>query len=54
MKTFQQWLEGYGPVKNGKQKPITPWKGSWAQQEEERKKKDKEKPQKPTNPESLN
>ena len=21
---------GYGPVVNGKQMPITPWKGSWA------------------------
>lgn len=21
---------GYGPVINGKQMPITPWKGSWA------------------------
>lgn len=21
---------GYGPIHNGKQKPITPWKGSWA------------------------
>ena len=21
---------GYGPVINGKQRPITPWKGSWA------------------------
>ena len=30
--------EGRGPVVNGKQKPITPWKGSWAQQEEERRK----------------
>lgn len=27
---------GYGPIVNGKQTPITPWKGSWAQQEEER------------------
>jgi hypothetical protein len=25
---------GYGPVKNGKQKPITPYKGSWAEQME--------------------
>lgn len=25
---------GYGPVVNGKQKPITPWKGSWAQLEQ--------------------
>jgi hypothetical protein len=31
--------EGKGPVVKGKQKPITPWKGSWAQQEEERRKK---------------
>lgn len=23
---------GYGPVVNGKHKPITPWLGSWAQQ----------------------
>jgi hypothetical protein len=23
---------GYGPVVNGKQTPITPWRGSWAQQ----------------------
>lgn len=22
---------GYGPTKNGKQKPITPWQGSWAE-----------------------
>jgi hypothetical protein len=22
---------GYGPVGNGKQTPITPWAGSWAQ-----------------------
>ena len=28
---------GYGPISNGKQKPITPWKGSWAQQEQEKK-----------------
>lgn len=27
---------GYGPVTNGKQKPITPWKGSWAEQEQAR------------------
>lgn len=27
---------GYGPVKNGRQQPITPWQGSWAQQEQER------------------
>lgn len=27
---------GYGPIVNGKQLPITPWKGSWAQQMEER------------------
>ena len=27
---------GYGPVINGKQKPITPYQGSWAQQEEAR------------------
>jgi hypothetical protein len=27
---------GYGPVVNGKQKPITPWQGSWAQQEQAR------------------
>ena len=27
---------GYGPVINGKQMPITPWKGSWAQQEQGR------------------
>jgi hypothetical protein len=25
---------GYGPIVNGKQTPITPWKGSWAEQEE--------------------
>ena len=24
---------GYGPVINGKQKPISSWHGSWAQQE---------------------
>ncbi|MCK9459723.1 MAG: hypothetical protein M0R80_08800 [Proteobacteria bacterium] len=30
--------EGRGPVVKGKQKPITPWKGSWAQKEEERRK----------------
>lgn len=24
---------GCGPVHNGKQHPITPWHGSWAQQE---------------------
>jgi hypothetical protein len=24
---------GYGPVVNGKQLPITKWKGSWAHQE---------------------
>lgn len=29
---------GYGPVINGKQKPITPWKNSWAEQEERRRK----------------
>ena len=32
------WLEyhlmGYGPTKNGKQKPITPWQGSWAEQQQ--------------------
>lgn len=22
---------GYGPIVNGKQQPITPWKGSWAE-----------------------
>lgn len=27
---------GYGPVINGKQMPITPWKGSWAEQEQRR------------------
>jgi hypothetical protein len=27
---------GYGPVINGKQRPITPWMGSWAQQEQAR------------------
>lgn len=28
---------GYGPVTpGGKQLPITPWKGSWAQQEQAR------------------
>jgi len=27
---------GYGPIKNGKQLPITPWVGSWAWQEEQR------------------
>ena len=27
---------GYGLVKNGKQQPITPWKGSWAEQEQQR------------------
>ena len=27
---------GYGPVINGKHKPITPWQGSWAQQEQAR------------------
>lgn len=26
---------GYGPVANGKQKPVTPWKGSWAQQQQQ-------------------
>ncbi len=25
---------GYGPIVNGKQKPITPWEGSWAQQQQ--------------------
>lgn len=29
---------GYGPTKNGKQTPITPYKGSWAEQEERRRK----------------
>lgn len=28
---------GYGPVINGKQMPITPWKGSWAEQEQAKK-----------------
>ncbi len=23
---------GLGPIKNGKPTPITPWKGSWAEQ----------------------
>lgn len=27
---------GYGPVVNGKQMPITPWQGSWAQQQAQR------------------
>ncbi|MGJ7546499.1 hypothetical protein [Variovorax sp. LT1R16] len=27
---------GYGPFTNGKQTPITPWKGSWAEQEQAR------------------
>lgn len=29
---------GLGPLKNGRFQPITPWQGSWAQQEEERRK----------------
>lgn len=37
-------LEGLGPVKNGKQKPITPYAGSWADQESRR-------PRKPISPE---
>ena len=44
MITFQDWMllrEGRGKhtAKSKRDKPITPWKGSWAQQEEERKKK---------------
>lgn len=43
MKTFNEFIqlkEGLGTkTKSGKYKPITPWKGSWAQQEEERRKK---------------
>lgn len=31
---------GYGPVTNGKQTPITPWLGSWAQQQEVRRAED--------------
>lgn len=27
---------GYGPITNGRQMPITPWKGSWAEQEQAR------------------
>lgn len=27
---------GYGPVVNGKQKPITPYKGSWAEEMEKK------------------
>jgi hypothetical protein len=27
---------GYGPVVGGKQLPISNWKGSWAQQEQEK------------------
>lgn len=30
---------GYGPVINGKQKPITPWEKSWAYQEERKREK---------------
>lgn len=35
-----QIQEGLGPVKNGKNRPITKFKGSWADEEEQRKKKD--------------
>lgn len=28
---------GLGPVKNGKQSPITPWQGSWAEQQQAKK-----------------
>lgn len=27
---------GYGPIKNGRQQPISRWQGSWAQQEQAR------------------
>lgn len=27
---------GYGPIVNGKQTPITPWVGSWAWEQEQR------------------
>ncbi len=30
---------GYGPVVNGKQTPITPYKGSWAEQQQKTKEK---------------
>lgn len=26
---------GYGPVINGRQRPISPWQGSWAQQQQQ-------------------
>lgn len=32
---------GYGPTKNGKQTPITPWKGSWAAEEQAKKEQKK-------------
>ena len=35
--------EGYGKTVKGKSKPITPWKGSWAQKEEEKRNADKKK-----------
>jgi hypothetical protein len=28
---------GYGPVKNGKHRPITPYEGSWAWQQKQKK-----------------
>jgi hypothetical protein len=30
---------GMGPIKNGKQAPITPWKGSWAESMQKQRKK---------------
>lgn len=27
---------GYGPIVNGKQQPITPYKGSWAWEQEQK------------------
>lgn len=40
---------GYGPIINGKQMPITPWKGSWAEQEQ-RRREGKPVPSLPSNP----
>lgn len=31
-KSWRVFNMGYGPIVNGKQTPITPYKGSWAEQ----------------------
>ena len=40
----QETSMGYGPIVNGKQQPITPWKGSWAEQQQQRREGSKQWP----------